>query len=118
MEVVGQFNLGFIIAHLDNDLYIIDQHASDEKYNYEILQKTTVIHQQPLVHPLPIEVTAAEEMTIMDNIPVFKKNGFHFEINQDADVTKRLRLISLPMSKQTQFGVSGILHVTSNHCAF
>jgi DNA mismatch repair ATPase MutL len=28
LEVVGQFNLGFILARLDRDLFIIDQHAS------------------------------------------------------------------------------------------
>lgn len=32
MRVIGQFNLGFIIAEVDGDLYILDQHACDEKY--------------------------------------------------------------------------------------
>lgn len=32
MRVLGQFNLGFIIAELDGDLYILDQHACDEKF--------------------------------------------------------------------------------------
>jgi DNA mismatch repair ATPase MutL len=32
MRVVGQFNLGFILAELEGDLYILDQHACDEKY--------------------------------------------------------------------------------------
>jgi DNA mismatch repair protein PMS2 len=30
-------------------VFIIDQHASDEKYNYETLQQTTVINTQPLI---------------------------------------------------------------------
>lgn len=60
MEVVGQFNLGFIVARrrkggqgakngeqLD-DLFIIDQHAADEKYNFETLQQTTKIESQRL----------------------------------------------------------------------
>lgn len=54
MQVVGQFNLGFIVtrwrkseAGLD-DLFIIDQHAADEKYNFEMLQQTTVIESQRL----------------------------------------------------------------------
>ena len=41
IQILGQFNLGFIIARLDDDLYILDQHACDEKYRYETLQKTT-----------------------------------------------------------------------------
>jgi len=55
MDVVGQFNLGFIIVRrrkssgnqLD-DLFIVDQHAADEKYNFETLQETTKIVSQKL----------------------------------------------------------------------
>ena len=46
MEVIGQFNLGFIIARLHRDLFIIDQHATDEKYNYERLQRDTIMQSQ------------------------------------------------------------------------
>jgi DNA mismatch repair protein PMS2 len=57
MEVLGQFNKGFIIARLrrrdekkgTDDLFIVDQHASDEKYNFETLQQTTVIKAQSLI---------------------------------------------------------------------
>lgn len=53
MEIIGQFNLGFIIVKLDNsncnDLFIIDQHASDEKYNFENLQHHTKIQSQRLI---------------------------------------------------------------------
>lgn len=50
MKVLGQFNLGFVIASLDDqDLYIIDQHASDEKYNFETLQKTVRVDSQKLI---------------------------------------------------------------------
>jgi DNA mismatch repair ATPase MutL len=66
MDVMGQFNLGFIVARRrkgvvtppsgqqngagsgSDDLFIIDQHASDEKYNFETLQQTTVIKSQKL----------------------------------------------------------------------
>lgn len=49
MQVIGQFNLAFIIAKLRNDLFIIDQHASDEKFNFEQLQRSTVLDNQKLV---------------------------------------------------------------------
>jgi DNA mismatch repair protein PMS2 len=42
--VAGQFNKGFIMATLnENDLFILDQHACDEKFNFENFSKTTVI---------------------------------------------------------------------------
>lgn len=49
MKIIGQFNLGFIIAKLESDLFIIDQHATDEKYNFEQLQSSTVLETQKLV---------------------------------------------------------------------
>lgn len=49
MKVIGQFNLGFIITKLEDDLFIIDQHATDEIYNFETLQKTTELTSQKLV---------------------------------------------------------------------
>lgn len=108
MQVLGQFNLGFVIGKLDDDMFIIDQHASDEKFNYETLQQTTVLHQQPLVRPLPLELTAGEEMVVMDHLDIFAKNGFTFLVSKDAPATKKLKLLSLPFTKQTQFGVEGL----------
>ncbi len=32
MRVVGQINVSFIVAELDGDLFVLDQHACDEKY--------------------------------------------------------------------------------------
>ena len=54
MDVIGQFNLGFIITRLNEDIFIIDQHAADEKYNFETLQHSTQIHTQRLIAPLPL----------------------------------------------------------------
>ena len=30
--------------------------------------------------PLPLETTASEEMTIIDNMALFEKNGFRFKV--------------------------------------
>lgn len=49
MEIIGQFNLGFIITKLNADIFIVDQHATDEKYNFEMLQQHTVLQGQRLI---------------------------------------------------------------------
>lgn len=49
MKIIGQFNLAFIITQLESDLFIIDQHATDEKYNFEQLQMNTNLETQILV---------------------------------------------------------------------
>jgi MutL C terminal dimerisation domain len=48
LQVIGQFNLGFIVCRLGGDLYVIDQHAADEKYNFERL---TVCCMDPRARP-------------------------------------------------------------------
>ncbi|BES91928.1 DNA mismatch repair protein [Nesidiocoris tenuis] len=108
MEIIGQFNLGFIVAKLDKDLFIIDQHASDEKYNFETLQKTTVITNQKLVVPQPLELTAANECILMDNLDVFKKNGFEFLIDPEAPATKKVSMTAVPLSANRVFGKADV----------
>ncbi|XP_054090702.1 mismatch repair endonuclease PMS2 isoform X1 [Zeugodacus cucurbitae] len=108
MEILGQFNLGFIIVKLDTDLFIIDQHATDEKYNFEMLQRTTVMQSQPLAVPQPLELTAANEMLLLDHLSVFEKNGFKFEINENATPTKRVKLLCKPSSQRWEFGKEDI----------
>lgn len=64
LDILGQFNLGFILARLGNDLFIIDQHASDEKFNFERLTKTTQLNRQPLLAPQRLDLTPAESIIV------------------------------------------------------
>lgn len=104
MEVLGQFNLGFIIAKLNSDVFIVDQHASDEKYNFESLEKTTKLQMQPLVIPERLELSAIQEMTLIENLSVFEMNGFRFLIDESAPPGSKVRIHSKPFSKNWEFG--------------
>ena len=110
MKIYGQFNLGFIIAGLDGDLFIIDQHATDEKYNFETLQATTKLQSQKMVAPQRLDLTTASESILLDNLDVFERNGFKFDIDESeqAEAGCRVRLTSLPMSKNWTFGKEDI----------
>ncbi|NXD79870.1 PMS2 endonuclease, partial [Halcyon senegalensis] len=108
MEIIGQFNLGFIIAKLNSDLFIIDQHATDEKYNFEMLQQHTVLQGQKLIVPQNLNLTAVNETVLIENLEIFRKNGFDFVINESAPVTQRVKLVSLPTSKNWTFGPQDI----------
>ncbi|XP_026814676.1 mismatch repair endonuclease PMS2 [Rhopalosiphum maidis] len=104
MNIIGQFNLGFIITKLDADLFIVDQHATDEKYNFETLQNKTKITSQKLVVPQQLELTAVNEMILMENIHIFQINGFEFQFQHDAEPTKKVKLTKIPMSNNWSFG--------------
>ncbi|KAJ1980139.1 ATP-binding mismatch repair protein [Dimargaris xerosporica] len=106
-HVVGQFNLGFIIARLHHDLFIIDQHASDEKYNFETLQATVDISSQPLIRPRVVELGVAEELTAMEHLVVLKKNGFDLSADPTRPPGKRLTLVSQPFLDHTLFDING-----------
>ncbi|NXS60302.1 PMS2 endonuclease, partial [Brachypteracias leptosomus] len=108
MEIIGQFNLGFIIAKLNSDLFIIDQHATDEKYNFEMLQQHTILQGQKLIAPQNLNLTAVNETVLIENLEIFRKNGFDFVINENAPVTQRVKLVSLPTSKNWTFGPQDI----------
>jgi DNA mismatch repair protein PMS2 len=111
MEVIGQFNLGFILAKCHcNNLWVLDQHACDEKYNFELLCEKTVLQEQKLLAPMPLELTPSEENCILENLKVFEQSGFRFSHSDDNSGQRQLSLISLPHSgardgrKAVQFG--------------
>ncbi|KAG8881023.1 hypothetical protein FRB98_004589 [Tulasnella sp. 332] len=132
MEVVGQFNKGFIIARLRkgqnrltnktpgprddsqktlDDLFLIDQHAADEKYNFEDLQVTTKIQSQQLYRPRPLELNAADEMIARESTDVLRKNGFEIAVkggdDAESEERERVYLTAQPISKSTVFDMKG-----------
>lgn len=127
MRIAGQFNLGFILAvrpsisssHND-DLFIIDQHAADEKFNYERLQRTVTLQSQRLVRPKHLELTAFEQEIILNHTDALKANGFEVETTEmpraeDGDeeisqgsTSRSFRLLTLPTSYHTTFGLSDL----------
>jgi DNA mismatch repair protein PMS2 len=115
MEIVGQFNLGFILAlrraasglhgHERDELFIVDQHASDEKFNFERLQAETTVGNQRMVRPVTLDLTAVEEEIVLENPRALEKNGFVIETDTSGNqpVGRRCTLLSLPLSKEVVF---------------
>ncbi|KAI0324978.1 DNA mismatch repair protein MutL [Cubamyces sp. BRFM 1775] len=122
MDIVGQFNLGFIIVRRRkiaggdestvgeevDDLFIVDQHAADEKYNFETLQQTTKIDSQKLFHPQVLELTAADELVALENFDVLRQNGFELEVIEDRPPGQRVQLTAQPISKSTVFDMKDL----------
>ncbi|KAL8778476.1 MAG: hypothetical protein Q9213_007399 [Squamulea squamosa] len=122
MDIVGQFNLGFILvtrpsttSKTDDELFIIDQHASDEKYNFERLQASTTVQSQRLVRPKILDLTVIEEETIIENNATLLENGFIVDVDQSGDspVGQRCRVLSLPMSREVTFDLSDLEELIS-----
>lgn len=84
MDVLGQFNLGFIIAKHGSDLYIIDQHAADEKKRFENFIKTTTIGTQHLSFPMKLDLNASMRLIVSSNRSLFEQNGFQIVERDDS----------------------------------
>ncbi|OTB03310.1 hypothetical protein M426DRAFT_12669 [Hypoxylon sp. CI-4A] len=130
MRIIGQFNLGFILAirpaktdlndtqeaaNRDDEMFIIDQHATDEKYNFERLQANTVVQSQRLVQPKALELTALEEEVIRENLGALEANGFIVAMDESGDqpVGSRCELLSLPLSRETTFSLADLEELIS-----
>ena len=61
-----------------------------------------------------MELSAAAEMTLEDNLDIFHRNGFEFEIEEESSRGGggggggRVKLVSVPMSKEWNFGPSDV----------
>ncbi|CAA6663436.1 unnamed protein product [Spirodela intermedia] len=112
-SVIGQFNLGFIIGKLDQDLFIVDQHAADEKYNFERLARSTILSQQPLLKPLRLELSPEEEVIAFMHTKVIRENGFSLVEDVDAPPGLHFLLTAVPFSKNMTFGVEDVKELIS-----
>lgn len=128
MRVIGQFNLGFIIASLRAgsaeltrsqrealpgsanglQLFIIDQHASDEKFRFEGLNRESRIDRQPLVASHYLQLTPAQEQLAESHLEVFRKNGFELHRDEARPPGRRLRLATLPTCQGMVFNEKDI----------
>lgn len=108
MRIVGQFNLGFILATHDGDLFIIDQHATDEKYNFERIKKTTSLTSQPMINPIRLHIPRQQELKVIDNPKVFERNGFRIKVDSEAKPCEQLLITSMPFAKGKTFSVDDV----------
>lgn len=101
MQVIGQFNLGFILVRSkDDNMFIIDQHASNEKYNFELLSNKYHAPSQLLVLPLTVQLTAVDEILVKEKLHIFKLNGFGVKFDADQPPGQRVKLMLMPLLKQ------------------
>ncbi|CBY24580.1 unnamed protein product [Oikopleura dioica] len=98
LQVIGQFNRGFIIVtvgQLKDDLFLIDQHACDEKFNFERLMSKK-IDSQPLVIGKRMTLNPGEDQILQDKVALFKKYGFDFNFSDPEcvrDVSYRMTAV-------------------------
>ncbi len=109
MNVIGQFNKGFILTSLNDSLFIIDQHASDEKKNYENLLNNLTLTKQPTLIPIKIEMfSIAEKNLIYLNKEIYSQLGF--EIKKELD---ELYILTFPSIYSYNFKYEDFINIVN-----
>jgi DNA mismatch repair protein MutL len=99
MRVLGQFDGTYLVAETPDGLALVDQHAADERVNYERLRATFAegTTSQRLADPVELELTAGESATFAATRDALAELGFEGELvaGDDAD-RRRLRVRAVP----------------------
>ena len=82
LKVIGQLHGKYILAQGEQGLYIIDQHAAQEKYNYEVFKKAISKQNftlQPLLMPIVLELPSSQMVRMEEMNEQLLQIGIHFE---------------------------------------
>lgn len=81
--IIGQVFDTYWIITLDDDMYLVDQHAAHEKVNYENFVKQYDSEEkapcQYMDPPIVIHLSALEEVAMQQYMPIFEKIGYELE---------------------------------------
>ncbi len=88
MTILGQFRETYVVAETDVGLVLIDQHAADERVNYERLRERLAgdVTTQALAEPVELELTAGEAAIAADRTEALTALGFQATLVDDRTV--------------------------------
>lgn len=77
----------YLVARVDDQLWVIDQHAAHERISYERLHRFQITgpDSQGLVVPFPLELNAQEKEYLQAHMDRFREVGFEFDSDSDSE---------------------------------
>jgi DNA mismatch repair protein MutL len=88
LRVLGQLGDTYVVAEAEDGLVLIDQHAADERINYERLADRFDgdVTTQALAEPVAVELTAGEVTLFEDHRDALARLGFRATLVDDRTV--------------------------------
>ncbi|MFU8866562.1 DNA mismatch repair endonuclease MutL [Natronococcus sp.] len=88
LQVLGQYRDTYLVCESPDGLVLIDQHAADERVNYERLREAFADDPaaQSLASPVELELTAAEAEAFESYREALARLGFHANRTDDRTV--------------------------------
>lgn len=82
MQVIGQFHQSYILAQGEAGLYIIDQHAAQERYHFEVIKQQILSGNndtQPMLIPISLEVDSRVKVRLNELNEAMSALGIQLE---------------------------------------
>ena len=82
LKVLTQIFKTYILSEADNKLFLIDQHAAAERYNYEKLQREFIErknYKKQMLIPLMFDFSVEDAAEVHNNLEKFEELGIVFE---------------------------------------
>ncbi|MGO2299487.1 DNA mismatch repair endonuclease MutL [Paucilactobacillus nenjiangensis] len=82
LQFIGQFRGTFLLASAADGLYLVDQHAAQERINYEYYREEigkVSEDAQTMLVPIVLDYPTADAMMIMEHMEVLKSLGLELE---------------------------------------
>jgi DNA mismatch repair protein MutL len=88
MRILGQVDETYVVAETSEGLLLVDQHAADERINYERLRARFAdgVTTQALAQPVEVEVTPREADLFASRGAALERIGFHAERRDENTV--------------------------------
>ncbi|GAB7090330.1 DNA mismatch repair endonuclease MutL [Halorubrum luteum] len=88
LRVLGQFHDTYVVAESSDGLLLVDQHAADERVNYERLRRefSGGVDAQALATPVSVELTAREAALFVEFVDELSEIGFRADRVGDREV--------------------------------
>lgn len=85
LRYLSRLYSSYLVMEVEDQLWIIDQHAAHERINYERFHRFQITgpESQGLMVPLEIPLTAAEELFLQSQGERLSEVGFEFEVQGD-----------------------------------
>lgn len=82
LQYIGQIHGTYLVAETPNNMYLIDQHAAQERINYEYYRQAigeVGRAQQKLLVPIVLDYSTSDFLLVNEKIPLLNELGIHLE---------------------------------------
>ncbi|NLC34717.1 MAG: DNA mismatch repair endonuclease MutL [Erysipelothrix sp.] len=92
LQVIGQLHGKYILAETPDALYVIDQHAAEERTNFEKIRKQldeNIVESTPLLMPVMVDFKVGDQHVVDTLISVLEPMGFSIELFSEQSLVVR-----------------------------